>query len=106
MTAFTISIGAIVRYVLLGAWLSAVSWLVGMFFIVSLALTLGTLTGNRRLFEALFIIWLYLGPIQEVPLFNFLSNSAMTIAFYGLLGIALAVIGFSAVTMKEKRILE
>jgi len=106
VTAFTISIGAIVRYVLLGAWLSAVSWLVGIFFIVSLALTLGTLTGNRRLFEALFIIWLYLGPIQEVPLFNFLSNSAMTIAFYGLLGIALAVIGFSAVTMKEKRILE
>jgi len=102
--AFTVSSGAILRFALSGAWLQAVSWVVGMYFVVSLAMTLGTLTGSRRLFEALFIIWLYLGPVQEVTALNFLSNEAVTVVLYGLMGIILTGMGFFMVTLKEKRV--
>lgn len=102
--ALVISSGAILRFTLTGEWLQAVSWFVGMYFIVSLAITLGTLTGSRRLFEALFIMWLYLGPIQEVAVLNFLSNSVGTIVLYELMGIFLTAIGFFTVSLKEKRI--
>ena len=102
--AFTVSSGAILRFALSGAWLQAVSWVVGMYFVVSLAMTLGTLTGSRRLFEALFIIWLYLGPVQEVPALNFLSNEAVTVVLYGLMGVILTGMGFFMVTLKEKRV--
>lgn len=104
ITALAVSSGAIIRCALSGEWLQAVSWGVGMYFVVSLAMALGSLTGSRRLFEALFIMWLYVGPIQEVPVLNFLSNSAVTVVLYGLMGVGLTGVGFFVVTLKEKRV--
>lgn len=48
--------GAILRSIISGMWMQTISYLVGIFFIVSLAETLGTVTGSSRMFEALSMI--------------------------------------------------
>ena len=50
-----------------------VSWLAGSLFIPSLALALGVWSGGPRLFEIIYILWWYLGPVEGVPVFDFMG---------------------------------
>lgn len=50
-----------------------IAWLAGAVFIPSLALMLGVWSGGPRLFEFIYVLWWYLGPVEAVPLFDFLG---------------------------------
>jgi hypothetical protein len=62
--------GALVRFLLAGDPVAILGWLTAILFIPSLALTLGTLTGSGKAFEALYVLWMY-GLTQQVPAIDF-----------------------------------
>jgi hypothetical protein len=49
-------------------------WLVGAMFIPSLAMTCGIMTSGRKLFEVLYTILFYIGPLNKVPLCDFTGS--------------------------------
>lgn len=52
--------GALVRFLLAGDPVAILGWLTAIVFIPSLALALGTLSGSGKVFEALYVLWMYL----------------------------------------------
>lgn len=78
-----------------------VAWTIGAFFIPAMALACGTWSGGSKLFEALYVVFWYLGPMQPVPALDFMGASDLTLAagipgFYAaaaVVCVALAVVG-------------
>lgn len=97
--AFASTVGA--RLVLTGQWYALAALVVGATFIPSLALALGVWSGSSKLFEVLYLVWWYVGPMNRVPILDFLgaSDQALTanipLLYAGLaiLLLALALIG-------------
>ncbi|WP_237690592.1 hypothetical protein [Paenibacillus caui] len=76
------SLGAIVQFALHAQWSSVYSWGVGVFFIPTLALTLGVMSGSRKLFEVIYMLWWYLGPFNDIPYLDFLGISKSYAGLY------------------------
>jgi len=56
------------------------AWLAGALFIPALALACGTWSGGSKLFEALYVVLWYVGPLQPVPALDFMGASDRTVA--------------------------
>jgi len=56
-------------------WQAAAAWLAGALFIPSLALALGVWSGSSKLFEALYTVWWYMGPLHQLPSLDFVGGS-------------------------------
>jgi hypothetical protein len=52
------------------------AWLAGALFIPSLAVALGVWSGGGKAFEALYIIWWYMGPAHHIPGLDFMGATA------------------------------
>ena len=52
------------------------AWLAGAIFIPTLALALGIWTGGSKAFEAVYIVWWYIGPAHHVPGLDFMGTTA------------------------------
>jgi len=52
--------GAFARYAWLGMTHQLLAWVSGLLFIPALAVVLGTLTNSRKLFEVVYVVWMYL----------------------------------------------
>ncbi len=74
-----------------------VAWCVGAAFVPALALALGVWTGSSRAFEALYTAMWYTGPLQPVPVLDFMGASreaverGMPLVYAGLTVALLAV---------------
>jgi hypothetical protein len=55
-------------------------WAAGALFVPTFALALGVWSGSSKLFEALYTLWWYMGPMNHVPGFDFMG---MTPARFG-----------------------
>jgi hypothetical protein len=89
-------LGGLLRFAFAGEFVSVAGWFVGIFFVPSLALALGVVTGASKPFEALYIFWMY-GLTQKVPPLDFAGlwpESAFII--YALLVPALLVVAVFA----------
>ena len=64
---------AVLRFALAGDWTGVGAWTVGALFIPTLALTLGVWSGSGKLFEIVFLVFWYLGPMQRVPPLDYLG---------------------------------
>lgn len=53
------------RLILMGEGEAALAWVIAAVFIPSLAMAAGIWSGNRRLFEGLFIAWWFIGPMAS-----------------------------------------
>jgi hypothetical protein len=73
--AVAIAAGALIRYLIAGDLAAAGGLLAGLAFIPSLALACGAWTGNARLFEVLYMVLWYGGPIEGVPPLDFAHPS-------------------------------
>jgi ABC-type transport system involved in multi-copper enzyme maturation permease subunit len=62
--------GSLLRFVLAGEFVAVLGWLTAIVFVPSLALALGTLTGSGKVFEALYVLWMY-GLIQQMAAIDF-----------------------------------
>ena len=63
-----------VRALILGDIGTLAHWLIGAMFIPSLAMTCGIMTSGRKLFEVLYTILFYIGPLNKVPLCDFTGS--------------------------------
>ena len=65
--------GVLVRLLIDGNIDGALTWIVGALFIPSLALALGTWSGTSKLFQIVYLMLWYLGPMQRVHRFDFMG---------------------------------
>jgi hypothetical protein len=63
-----------IRALILGDFGALAHWLLGAMFIPSLAMTCGIMTSARKLFEVLYTILFYIGPLNKVPLCDFTGS--------------------------------
>ena len=61
------------RLGLMGQFMSVGVWFIGALFVPALALTLGVWTGTSRAFEAVYLLWWYIGPGNQVPAFDYIG---------------------------------
>ncbi len=69
-----VSIGAILRFVIDGDTIGLLALLSGALFIPSLALTSGVWSGTSKLFEILYMIIWYLGPLNKVTELDYIGS--------------------------------
>ncbi|AWB43512.1 hypothetical protein DCC85_04260 [Paenibacillus sp. CAA11] len=73
--ALLMSSGVLIQYGLNNRIPELYSWCAGILFVPTLALALGSLSGSRKLFEVVYMLWWYLGPMNHLPGLNFLHGS-------------------------------
>jgi hypothetical protein len=93
--------GAFVRFITAGETFSAIGWLTGALFIPSLALALGTLTGNNKAFEVIYVLWMYM-LTQKIPMFDFIGMMPAS-PLYIYVPLALALL-FLAVFVRQRQL--
>jgi hypothetical protein len=99
--ALLVSGGALVRFAITREWGSFAALIVAVGFIPSLALAFGIWTGSGKLFEVLYLILWYMGPMNRIPALDFVgvtqpgSGAGPVVSFLvvGVLFAALAVAG-------------
>ncbi len=90
-----ISAGVLFHLVKESLWLSAGSWAAGVLFIASLGIASGSLSGNRKLFEVIYLLWWYMGPFNQIPCLDFLGIRESHPKLY--LGLAACLLAAAAV---------
>jgi hypothetical protein len=99
--ALLTGLGAGSRLALAGRVPELFAFVAALFFIPSLALFLGILTGSGKFFEAFYTLLWYVGPMNHTPGLDFTgaANGALVIrdaAIYLVLGLILLVFAFTA----------
>lgn len=64
------------RLLLAGDQHGFTAWLAGAIFIPTLALALGVWSGGSKAFEAIYIVWWYIGPAHHTPGIDFMGTTA------------------------------
>ena len=86
--------GILIKFIISGEYLYVVNWIVGIGFIVTVALILGTLTERRKYFEGIFVVLLYLGPINGIEIFDFLGIYRINLMLYSVITASLFALGW------------
>ncbi len=105
IVALLLSLGMFTRMVILYECNYLIPWLAGMIFLPTLALVLGSVSSNRRLFEAVFIALMYFGPINNMWRFDFMGLSSNNATLYMAITCVLLIVGFGVQLLKEKRLI-
>jgi len=69
-----------VKLALAQNWPGLLGWTVGALFIPTAALAMGVWSGSSKVFEALFMVCWYIGPVQKVTPFNFMTTSSAAVS--------------------------
>lgn len=89
--------GVALRLALTGDLLALGAWLAGALFVPSLALALGVVSGTPRLFEAVYLLLWYAGPMNQIPILDYGGFTAdgrargVPFVFLAIAGVCLAV---------------
>ncbi len=67
--------GVGVRLLTSNDWRGAAAWFAGALFIPSLALALGVWSGGSKTFEAIYVVWWYIGPAHQIPGLDFMGTT-------------------------------
>ncbi len=82
-------IAGAVAFLMNGDLPALAGWMGAVLFIPSLALSLGVFSSGSRAFEVIYVIWWYLGPLQQTPGMDFISGAPQ---FYLLAAAALLLL--------------
>jgi len=95
--AIMVASGALLRLVVAGNFAGLMWSLIGAIFIPSLALACGVWSNGSKLFEILYILFWYLGPINKLPQLDYIGVTGESLPVYfmlaGLVLVAFAVVG-------------
>ncbi len=69
-----------IQLVLAHDWSGLMGWTVGALFIPTAALAMGVWSGSGKLFEGLFMVCWYIGPIQKLGMLNFMTTSSAAVS--------------------------
>ncbi|GAA0133850.1 hypothetical protein YSY43_06900 [Paenibacillus sp. YSY-4.3] len=83
---------ALVHFILDGQWAHLTAWLVSVLFVPTLAMFLGTISGTRKMFEVIYILWWYMGAVNDLPYLNFLGTATNYALLYGILTCVLLIV--------------
>jgi hypothetical protein len=72
--------GVALRLLLAGQWSALLAWAVGATFIPALALALGAWSGSSKLFEVVYFLLWYAGPINKVPALDYMGATDEAVA--------------------------
>lgn len=75
LVAMAIGGGVAVRHLMTGDLRALGAWAVGAMFIPMLALALGVWSGSGKLFEALYLVLWYVGPMNRTPHLDYLGST-------------------------------
>ena len=80
-----------------GDWRGLLAWLTGALFIPTLALVMGVWTGSSKLFEIVYTLLWYVGPMHATLKLDFMGSAPGTAAtrvpgFYFALAVAMAAV--------------
>ena len=89
--------------VLTGNWLHLLAWGTGALFIPTLALALGAWSGSSKLFEVVYMLWWYAGPVNGVESLDFMGTSSNLQLSRALVYGLLTVLIFSLAAIGRKR---
>jgi hypothetical protein len=94
------------RLALAGDWPAAGAWAIGALFIPTLALTLGIWSGGGKLFEVVYLLLWYLGPMQHVPGMDFAGTlpAAVRAGTPLVFLVATALLGLAAVAGRKRQL--
>lgn len=73
--ALAVAGGGLVRLAISGQWSGVAALLAAVAFIPSMALALGVWSGSGRLFEVLYLILWYMGPMNRIPPLDFVGTT-------------------------------
>jgi hypothetical protein len=65
--------GVLVSLARTGDGAGLLAWVTGALFIPALALALGALSGGSKLFEVVYVLWWYSGPLNGIPGLDFMG---------------------------------
>lgn len=77
--SFLITSGGTVQMIAASDWSGLSAWITSALFSPTLALATGIWTGSRKLYEAIFVVWWIIGPVQNAPYLDSLAFKAPTI---------------------------
>jgi hypothetical protein len=85
-----------VRLLIDANWAGLAGWLAGALFVPTFALALGVWSGSSKLFEALYTLWWYVGPMNRVPGLDFtgITRAPFSTQFYLLATMALLMAAY------------
>lgn len=97
--------GVAVRLILAGNWANVLTWTIGALFIPTLALALGCWSGSSKLFEIVYVLLWYMGPIQGLPVLDFMGASGVSVAtgvplYY--LGLTIILLGLAIISRRRQ----
>ncbi|HEV8579184.1 MAG TPA: hypothetical protein VGX68_08875 [Thermoanaerobaculia bacterium] len=72
--------GAALHFLVKGDFAGVGAWLVGALFIPTFALALGVWSGTSKLFEILYLVLWYIGPMNHVPALDYLGSTQAGLA--------------------------
>lgn len=97
--------GLIIRSAIMGNDTILWSWLAGCLFVPSLALILGTVSRSNKLFEIVYVLVWYIGPVNKAPALDFVGATAESMALgvpATLLWITLLVLPLSYLVRRQQ----
>jgi hypothetical protein len=71
--------GVIIHFLVSGEWESLRAMAVGGLFIPTLAVTLGIWSGNGKLFQVVFMLMWYVGPLNKMDVLDFIGTSQQSL---------------------------
>jgi hypothetical protein len=85
-----------IRAIVGGDWVGLSGWLAGALFVPAFALALGVWSGSSRLFEALYTLWWYVGPMNHIAGLDFtgMAPARFGVPFYLLATMALLMAAY------------
>jgi hypothetical protein len=95
--ALAMGLGVGLRLFLAGNVPGALAWGVGALFIPALALAAGVWSGGGKLFEVLYLLLWYAGPMNRTPFLDFIGTSDATTRSGATAGFAIAALGLLAI---------
>jgi hypothetical protein len=75
LVALATGAGTGIRLLTSSNWPLLAAWFAGALFIPSLALAFGVWSGSSKLFEAVYTVWWYVGPLHQLPSLDFVGGS-------------------------------
>jgi len=67
--------GTGIRLLVSSNWQMLAAWFAGALFIPSMALAMGVWSGTSKLFEAVYTVWWYVGPLHQLPSLDFVGGT-------------------------------
>jgi hypothetical protein len=78
--AMLIGGGVGLKLIIFGDWQRVLAWIIGALFVPTLALALGLWSGSSKLFEVIYMLLWYMGPINKLPALDFTGFNSPDLA--------------------------